>query len=311
MKIFNDISEIKNIEPCVVALGNFDGVHLGHQVIIKKAVNDAKYENLKSGVFTFSNHPRNLTKKENVVKNILYMEEKMSLIESLGVDYVFNIAFDEEIMNMSPVDFIENLLLKNMNAREVMCGFNYRFGYRAEGDINLLIREGMKKEFGVHVAEPFKIDGRVVSSSLIREEISKGNMQECEKLLGRKYTVKGEVVIGNKIGRTIGFPTCNINIDKDMVSPANGVYITRCQYDGVYYPSITNVGQKPTIGEYERNIETHIFKFDKQLYGNHIKVEFIDKLREEMKFNSLEELKEQIDRDYKKAYEYHRQEGYI
>ncbi len=305
MRIFNSIEEINNTEPCVVALGNFDGIHLGHQAIIKKAVNDARGEGLKSAVFTFSNHPRNLLKKEKVVKGILYTEDKLSIIEKLGVDYVFNISFTEKIMNMEPVDFIHDLLLDKLKAREVMCGFNYRFGRMAQGDVNLLIKEGMENNFGVHITQPFRVDGRIVSSSLIREEIKAGNFIECEKLLGRTYAVKGEVVIGNKIGRTIGFPTCNINIDESMASPPNGVYITRCIYDGVTYPSITNVGTKPTIGEYARNIETHIFKFDKQLYGSEIKVEFIEKMRDELKFDSLEELKKQIDIDYEEALAYH------
>lgn len=306
MKIFNSIDDIINIEPTVVALGNFDGIHLGHQAIIRKAVYDAKGDGLKSAVFTFSNHPRNLLKDKEKVKGILYTEDKLRIIEELGIDYVFNIPFTENIMSMEPVKFIDELLLKVMRAREIMCGFNYRFGKGAHGDVQLLISEGMKKNFGVHVAEAFKVDGHIVSSSLIRKKIAAGDMLACQKLLGRLYAIKGEVVVGNRLGKSIGFPTSNINIDDSMVSPPNGVYVTKCTYGHVAYNSITNVGEKPTIGKYEKNIETHIFDFDKELYGKEIKVEFLDKLRDERKFDDIEFLCNQIKKDCEDALAYHK-----
>lgn len=307
MKIFNSLDEIKNIEPTVIAVGNFDGIHLGHQAVIKKAINDAEGEGYKSAVFTFANHPRNLLKDAAPVKNILYSEDKNKIIENLGIDYLFNIPFTEDIMKMSPVDFIDKILIDTFKMKEVLCGFNYHFGYKAQGNVQLLVEEGVKKGFGVHVTDAFAIDGQVVSSSLIREKIAEGDMVACSKLLGRNYAIEGEVVVGNRLGKSIGFPTSNINIDKTMVSPPNGVYITKCTYNGISYPSITNVGNKPTIGKYSKNVETHIFNFDKELYGKMIRVEFLEKLRDERKFDSVEELSKEITANCITARAYHRQ----
>ncbi len=305
MKIFNSLEEIQNISPCSIALGNFDGVHVGHQALILQAVDKAKELNIKSGVFTFSNHPKNLFAGKSAVKNIIYQEEKAALIESMGVDYLFNIEFTEEICHMDPVDFIQQILIDKMNLREAFCGFNYRFGYKAAGNPEILRSEGILKGYNVNEIPPVAVDGDVVSSTLIRSLIKSGDMEECEKFLGRKYSIGGEVVVGNRLGRTIGFPTSNIMIDDSMVTPPNGVYITYCIYNKEKYPSVTNVGVKPTIGSFKKNMETHIFNFDKELYGKNIRVEFIRMTRDEVKFSSVEELSQQIVKDCREAMDYH------
>ena len=305
MKIFNNIDEIREIEPCCVALGNFDGVHAGHQALILRAVEKAKERNLKSGVFSFSTHPNNLFAGKNVVKNIIYQEEKAALIEKLGVDYLFNVPFTRIVAQMEPVEFIDELLVDRMQMKEAFCGFNYRFGYKAAGNPEILRQEGLMKGFHVNEIPPVTIDGDVVSSTLIRGLIKAGEVEECEKYLGRRYSIGGEVVVGNKLGRTIGFPTSNITIDETMVTPPNGVYITYCIYNGHKYPSVTNVGVKPTIGSFKKNMETHIFDFNKELYGKHIRVEFLKMTRDEVKFSSVEELAAQIVKDCRTAKEYH------
>jgi len=307
MKLFNSLDEIFNIEPTIIALGNFDGVHKGHQELISRAVKSAHAANLKSAVFTFSNHPRNVLANDNKVKSILYAEEKAAIIEKLGVDYMFNVPFDDKIMNMDATSFINDLLLSKLKMHEAYCGFNYRFGYKASGDVSVLMKESLKSQFGIHVLEPIKIEGDVVSSTRIRELVERGDIDECMKLMGRYYTVDGEVVVGNRIGNTIGFPTSNLIVDDSMVSPANGVYITYCTYDGQRYPSVTNVGIKPTVGKFHKNMETHIFNFDKELYGKTIRVEFVKKMREEKKFETLDELKKQITKDCITAKGYHRE----
>lgn len=311
MKIFNSLEVVNNIEPTVIALGNFDGVHRGHQEIINRTVKSAEAAGLKSAVFTFSNHTRTLLEKVPTVKNINYPEEKAAIMEEMGVDYLFNIPFTPEILNMSPERFIDELLIDKFKIREAYCGFNYHFGHKAAGNPEILMREGMKKGFGIHVQEPFMIDDIVVSSTYIRQLIEEGRMEECAKFMGRLYSIGGEVVVGNKLGRTIGFPTSNIMIDETMASPSNGVYITYCTYNGVKYPSVTNVGVKPTIGTYNKNVETHIFNFNKELYGKDIKVEFIKKTRPEMKFGSVEELSSQIKNDCIAAKAYHREKGML
>jgi len=307
MKIFDKIEEITDMEPTVVAMGNFDGVHKGHQELISRTVSTAKDTGMKSAVFTFSNHPRNLIGKEPKVKNILYKEDKIRIIDEMHVDYMFNIPFTEEIMHMSPENYISKLLVGKFNMQEAYCGFNYRFGYHASGDVETLMRYSMEGQFGLHVLEPYKLDGNIISSTLIRSLIEEGDMEKTHSYLGRCYAVGGEVVVGNKLGKTIGFPTSNLMLDDDMVSPPNGVYVTYCTYNGVRYPSITNVGVKPTIGVYNKNVETHIFNFDKELYGKVIRVEFMKRTRPEYKFNSLEELKKQITNDCISARAYHRQ----
>lgn len=309
MRIFNSLEEVKDIEGTVVALGNFDGVHMGHQQIIERTVKSAEAAGFKSAVFTFSNHTRTLLKNLPPVKNILYPEEKAAIIENMGIDYMFNIPFTTEILKMSPESFIEDILVRRFNIREAYCGFNYRFGYKAAGTPEVLMREGLKHGFGIHVQEPFKINDIVVSSTYIRKLIEEGKMEECARFMGRLYSIGGKVVVGNKLGRTIGFPTCNIMIDETMATPPNGVYITYCIYDGKRYPAVTNVGVKPTIGTYKKNIETHIFNFDRELYGERIKVEFIRRTRAEQKFSGVKELSEQIGRDCIMAKAYHREKG--
>jgi riboflavin kinase/FMN adenylyltransferase len=190
--------------------------------------------------------------------------------------------------------------------KQAYCGFNYKFGYKAEGTPEVLMHEGIEKGFGIHVLEPFEIDGNLVSSTFIRNLIAEGKVDQCMKYMGRNYAIGGEVVVGNKIGRTIGFPTSNLIIDENMVTPPNGVYVTYCTYNGVRYPSVTNVGVKPTIGDYKKNVETHIFNFNKELYGKKIRVEFLEKTRDEKKFESVEELSKQITSDCIMAKDYHR-----
>lgn len=333
MKVFKDLNDITDIEPTVVALGNFDGVHMGHQELIRRCAEAAKTAGVKSAVFTFSNHPRNLMRRiadgqnrtdddrgvakstdsgdvtvkgGNEVKNIIYPDVKEHIMESLGVDYVFDIPFTDEVRTMSPEDFVNKLLISTFKMREAYCGFNYRFGFKGAGTPEMLAHMGIEQGFGVHVLSPVTIDGNVVSSTLIRQLIEEGRMEECAKYMGRTYSVEGEVVVGNRLGKTIGFPTSNLNIDLNMVSPPNGVYITTCEYGGKTYGSITNVGNKPTIGEFVRNIETHIFDFDKELYGKNIRVNFIKRVRPEIKFDSIDALKKQITEDCIAAKAFHR-----
>ena len=305
MIIFEELDEIRDMEPAAVALGNFDGVHLGHQKLISKAVECAKQRELKSAVFTFSNHPRDLLPKAKKVKSILYKNEKAEIIESLGVDYLINIPFTKEIMNMDPVSFIEEILLNRLHMKAAFCGFNYRFGKEAAGNPRVLENIGIDRGFTVYEMPAYRIKGNVVSSSLIRTMIASGQVERCKTYMGRNYEIGGEVVVGNRLGRKLGFPTSNLVIDPDMVTPPNGVYVTYCDYNGVRYPSVTNVGNKPTIGRYGKNVETHIFDFDRELYGKKIIVEFLKKTRDEVRFDDVKELSEQIVRDCREAKEYH------
>ncbi len=311
MKVYYSLEEIKDIEETVVALGNFDGVHLGHQEIIHRTVESARAAGLKSAVFTFSNHTSTILPNMKPVKNILYEEDKLRIIEEMGVDYMIDIPFTKEILSMKAEDFISGILVEKLRIKEAYCGFNYTFGYKAEGTPKVLMEEGLKHGFGIHVQEPFMIDDKVVSSTWIRELISKGEMEECSKLMGRVYSIGGKVIEGNRLGRTIGFPTCNLVVDETMVTPPNGVYISMCTLRGEKHRAVTNVGNKPTVGDYAKNIETHIFDFDEEIYGEEIRVEFIKHVRDERKFAGIDELKAQIEKDCIDARAYHRQRGGI
>lgn len=295
MVIFRNLEDIKNIEKTAVALGNFDGIHKGHQVLINRAVKIASEKNIKSAVFTFSDHPRNVIAGKNVVKNIIYEDEKIEILEKMGVDYLFSISF-REIMKLSPQSFVDEILIKRFMIDTAVCGFNFTYGYKAAGTADML-SEMAAGRFDVSVVAPVMVDGEVVSSTLIREKIISGNVEAVPELLGRNFTIRGTVIHGNELGRTIGFPTCNIVIDENMAALPNGVYMTNCYMDHVKYHSITNVGNKPTVGHFGKNIETNIFDFDEDIYDRKITVEFIRKIRDEKKFDSLDELKEQIHRD--------------
>lgn len=311
MEIFDSLDKVKDIEPTSVALGNFDGVHLGHQDLIKRTVEKGREKGLKTAVFTFSNHPREMLPDSKKVLNIMTKKEKADMIASLGIDYLFSIPFTEEIMVMSPEAFVQEILLDKFNMKEVFCGFNFNFGYKGQGNPEVLKQLGKEKGFNVTEIPPYMVDGDVVSSTLIRTLISSGEVDECPKYLGRNYTIRGEVIVGNKLGRKLGFPTSNIAIDQFMISPPNGVYVTMCDYNGVSYPSITNVGTRPTIGHFAKNVETHIFRFNKELYGKEIKVEFLKKMRDEVKFDTIKELSDQIVKDCEDAEEYHKEHGQL
>ena len=305
MKIFEDLDEIIDIPSAAVALGNFDGVHLGHQELIRRMVERARRDGLAAAVFTFSNHPKDLLPKEKKVKNILYRDEKAEIMECLGVDLLFNVPFTRAVMTMPPEGFIKELLVDKFNMKAAFCGFNYNFGYKAQGNPEVLRQAGRRMGFDVTEMPAFKIKGDVVSSSLIRTLIASGQVERCMAYMGRHYAIGGEVVVGNRLGKKLGFPTSNLVIDPSMVTPPNGVYVTYCTYNGVRYPSVTNVGIKPTIGHYNKNVETHIFNFDKELYGKQIKVEFLKKTRDEVKFDSMRDLSEQIIRDCRQARAFH------
>jgi riboflavin kinase/FMN adenylyltransferase len=305
MKIFKSFEELNNISETAVALGNFDGIHKGHQALISACVEKAFAHNLIASVFTFSNHPMNVISGELIVKNVLTFKEKADLLSNLGVEYLFSFEFNENIRKSSPNNFCKHILAESLKAKEVFCGFNYHFGYKAEGTPAILAANGLQLGYQVTAIEPIGIGGITVSSTNMRNAIVMGEMDEYLLYTGRRYAINGHVIEGLKFGRRIGFPTINLALDIAMVMPKSGVYITETLVDGVFYDSITNVGNKPSIGSFEKNAETHIFDFNRNIYGCDVRVEFIKMLRPEMTFDSVETLTSQIAIDCRKAKEYH------
>lgn len=287
-----------------VALGNFDGVHKGHQMLIRECVAAAKEKGLQPSVFTFSNHPVNEIAGKVVIKNIMTFEEKAEQLEMLGVENLFAPAFDDQIRTRSARAFVKDILAERFHTRHAVCGFNYHFGYRAEGDAQRLQELGKELGYSVTVVPEICINGHTVSSTLIRSVIAEGRLDEYTDYTGRLYCIDGTVVQGKHLGRRIGFPTVNLCLDSSEAFPRNGVFITLVTVNNTKYNSITNIGNKPTVGSFAKNAETHIFGFSGDLYGQNVRIEFIKMLRPERKFDNLEELQQEIARNCVQAKEF-------
>ena len=320
MQIFDSFEKIEISGRTSVALGNFDGLHAGHRKIMEDAIRAAKENGLKSLCFTFSNHPFNFILQRpdddpDAVKLICTEEEKIELVRDMGFDILVNVPFDETIMKMRAHDFFEDIIIGCLKAGCVSVGFNYTYGARAEGKPEDLIRECRAAGIGVNIHDAVTIGGRVVSSTLIREMISTGNMERTALYLGRPYSFSGIVRHGRHIGSGNGFPTINIPAPARQMLPPNGVYFSRIILNGVEYKSISNIGVNPTVTQNDdqaeltvkpvKTIETFIFDFDKDVYGDEVTVYFDHFSRGERKFRSREELFDQISRDCDQALAYH------
>lgn len=285
-----------------IALGSFDGIHKGHLALINKSIELSKNNDALSMVYTFKNHPRTFINKESAPKLIVTLSEKIKILEDLKVDLSSFVEFDKKFMKLEPEEFIDNLI-KNYNVKGIVVGFNYRFGHKNKGDVRLLKELCNLKGIELCVIEPFTYKSEVVSSTRIRKALSEGELEDANNMLGRYFSLSGEVVSGKKIGRTINFPTANLKTDEKTILPKIGVYYTNVEIHGEIYKGITSVGNNPTVNGKNITVETHILNFDKDIYGKNIKLYFISKIRNEKKFNCLEELKEQLIKDKKFAEE--------
>ena len=279
-----------------IALGNFDGVHVGHQKLILEMIKRANRNGLKSSVLLFQNHTKLFL--DGVGPSLITSpEQKNDLIYKLGVEIIYSMIFNESVMKLSPEEFVTEILIKKLNVKTIVVGSDYRFGFKASGDSNLLMKLGDKFGIDVKIFEPVLIEGEVVSSTRIRDCLLSGKIEQARILLGRDYSLYGKVVSGKKIGKKLGFPTANIQPLVNYVIPQNGVYSTQTVVDEVKYLSATSVGYNPTFTENSIKIESHIIDFDSTIYGNTVELLFIKYLREEIKFDNLELLKKQIQDD--------------
>ena len=320
MEIYTSLEQLNLTDKTSVALGNFDGLHVGHRVIMEDAIRSARESGLKSLCFTFSTHPFNFILQRSdddpdAVKLICTEEEKIDLVRGMGFDILVNIPFDEIIMKMRAHAFFEDIIIGRLNAGCVSVGFNYTYGARAEGRPEDLVRECSEAGIGVNIHEAVTVGGRVVSSTLIREMISTGNMERTALYLGRPYAFSGTVAHGKNLGAKNGFPTVNIPAPERQMLPPSGVYFSRTILNGNEYKSISNIGVNPTVNQEidhaelkvkaRKTIETFIFDFDDDIYGDDVTVYFDHFSRGERKFRSKEELFEQISRDCEQARAYH------
>lgn len=285
----------------VVGLGNFDGVHLGHQKLISELTVLAEELDGTPAVFTFHPHPLAVLRPENCPPLLLSQESKQNLIGRMGVEVLLQIPFDVIFASLSPEDFIKNVLYEELGAKGVVVGYNYTFGHRGRGTPALLEEYSAACGFALRVVPPVSVEGQVVSSTMIRGLIMKGEVSEAARFLGYYPFMEGMVVAGDQRGRSLGFPTANLEIDQGLLAPANGVYMVKVHIDGEIYFGVANVGTKPTFQGTRRNLEVHLLDFYQDLYGKQIRVKFIRRLREEKRFSSPSELVQQIERDILEA----------
>lgn len=283
----------------VAALGNFDGLHKAHNAIIKSGVDFAKAHGLKSGVLLFEENSKEITGTKHI-EIITPNKMKLRLLQNENIDFVYIRKFTHEFMQISPEDFIR-LLVKNLKVRAVCAGYDYSFGYKAQGDVGLLKKLGEKYGFEVLVTDAVKIDGEIVSSTQIRKMIKDGNVEKAAKFLGRSFCIEGNVVRGFRNGTKMGIPTANIGYDKSVVLPCEGVYAGVTYIDGKPFKSVINVGKNPTFNADKLTIESHILNFNENIYDKNIQVSFEKHIRDVIKFGSVDELTSQIRADIKQA----------
>jgi riboflavin kinase/FMN adenylyltransferase len=302
MIVIKDNFKTKLKYPTYIALGNFDGLHLGHMHLINKTVELAKDNFAKSMICTFENHPLSIINKEICPKLIMDNDTKINLLGSTGIDIVDLINFNKNFMKTTPEQFIKNMV-NFYNVKGIVVGFNYRFGYKNLGDVEMLETYSDILGYRLYVAEAISVNQEIVSSSKIRHLITEGDITKASELLGRPHSIIGDVIKGKQFGRTIGFPTVNLNYNKKYIIPKGGVYYTIIEYNNNLYKAITNIGYNPTVEGGKLSVETHILNFDKQIYGEAVKINFVNRIRDEFKFNTIERLKEQLSKDEKYAFE--------
>lgn len=301
MQIFNELNTNPALSLC---LGFFDGVHEGHKVVIKNAVNLAKQNGLKSAVITFKEHPLCYL-QGRTPQYIISLEDRLSIIEEQGVDFAYVLEFDDLIADYLAYDYLKEILIGNFNPKFITTGFNHYFGANKQGNAEFL--RNYQGTFGYKFFEipPITFNSTLISSTKIRQLISDGEVEAMKNLLGYDFFLKSTVIQGRRIGRSISFPTANLPYPKDIIRLPKGVYIANTEVDDKAYHSIVNIGVKPTVTEDKKLlVETHLLDFDGDIYGKEVKVSFLKKIRDEKKFPSLNELMLQIQKDSKTATEF-------
>jgi len=304
MKIHKDISKLTPIKNPIVTVGTFDGVHIGHQKIIKRLNEIAKEKDGESVLLTFHPHPRMvLFPDDDSLKLINTIEEKTALLESFGLDHVIYLPFGKEFSRLSPVEYVRDFLVNKINLHTIVIGYDHHFGRNRQGNIELLKELAPIYDFEVEEILAQEISEIKVSSTKIRKAIVAGDFDTVHRFLGHTFTISGEVIYGYKIGRTINFPTANVDLkDGHKILPENGVYIVQCNVRGSVVFGVMNVGTKPTIEATSKvSMEVHLLDFDAEIYGETIMVEFLQKIRNERKFENLDALKTQIKIDVSEA----------
>lgn len=294
MKIISD-PENYILEPCVATIGFFDGVHLGHRFLIEQVKEVARRKGLPSALITFPVHPRKVLDPSHRVELLSTFEEKAGLMSHTGVDYCFLLNFTPDISALTAREFMTDILKKQFQVDSLVIGYDHRFGHKRSEGFEDYCCYGQEIGMEVLQANPMTIDGLNISSSAIRRALSGADLDLANQFLGYLYYLDGEVVAGRRLGHTIGFPTANVSPDPDKIIPADGVYAVRVSIEGKDFAGMMNIGHRPTVDDgLDRTLEVNILHFDEDIYGKTIRVSFVKRIRSEIKFNSLEELKAQI-----------------
>lgn len=296
LEIINIDKNYKAKESSIIALGNFDGIHLAHRKILEELVSISKEKGSKSSILMFKNHTKNII---NQKKQILLSsnKQKINLLKDIGIDIVYEIEFDETVMNMSAEDFINKLLIESLKVQGIVVGFDYRFGHKAVGNIDLLKKISSNKDIILKIVNKVELDNKIISSSLIRQLIKDGEIKEANKFLGYSYAIEGKVIHGKKLGSKMGFPTANIEPITDYVIPKYGVYYSKIKINDSLYKAATNIGKNPTVENSGIRIESNIIDFSGDIYGRKVELILLEYLRPELTFNNIDDLFSQIEKD--------------
>ena len=301
MQIFYELKKNYNLS---LSLGFFDGVHEGHKVVLKNAVNLARQNNLKSAVVTFLQHPLCYLQNRKPLY-IISLEERLELIKQQGIDYVYLLDFDEKIADLLAYDYLKDILINYFSPKFITTGFNHYFGANKQGDSTFL--RNYQQTFGYRYFEipPITFNNTLISSSKIRQMIADGEMESLPNILGTYFSITGRVVTGDRIGRTLSYPTANLDYPEHLIKPSKGVYAALVEVDEKKYNAIANYGKRPTVKSLQKfSLEVHLLDFNENIYDRDIKVSFVKKIREEQKFSSLSDLKSQLVKDEQVARNY-------
>lgn len=309
MKVFHDLNNANILRPTCLTLGVFDGLHLGHQAIMKTVVERAEATNTTPTVITFDPHPRSVLSPENAPPLLQTLDQRLAAFEFLGIKQTIVIRFDQEFAAIDANEFLRETVHERLQAKEVYLGKGFAFGKNRAGNFELLRQISDDLGFYANEVPEIQLRGIRISSSKIRKYLQDGKVNLARGMLGRPYGVEGQIIHGFQRGRTIGFPTANLK-PKNRVVPKFGVYATATLIDDIWRRSITNVGVRPTFeNEVEPSVETYIFDFDRDLYGDSLRLRFLHRIRDERKFNGIDELKAQIKKDTEVALDYFSHDG--
>ncbi len=299
METIHNISHFKDLPfQTVITIGTFDGVHIGHRKILERLINNAKNTNLKSTVLTFFPHPRMVLQKDVDIKLLNTLEEKKQILETLGLDYLIVHPFTKEFSRLSATEFVRDILVNSLKVKKVIIGYDHRFGRNRNANIQDLITFGNALDFEVEEISAQEIDDVSVSSTKIRSALKEGDIETANSYLGYNYMLTGTIKKGKGLGKKFGFPTANLHIEEAYkLIPKTGAYVVKSEIDGKEYFGMMNIGYNPTVDGTDKSIEINFFDFDGNLYGEKIQVQLLHRIRDEFKFNSVEELKEQLKKD--------------